>query len=116
MAPVNVGIPLSASDSLPIIISATSAIGTLIHTSDLSDHYINLWVNNIDTSPVTINILKGSSSTNYYLDSMCVIPPRTPKISLEPGILLTNSYELRIFASVANAIIVSGFVFKRSGE
>lgn len=114
MAAVNVGIPLTNSNSLPITIATTVAPGQLVHTADADDHYINTWVNNISTSPVLITTYKGLSG-NYLLDSIIKVPPQSIKIPLEPGILLTGQ-QYRISASVANVIIISGHVFKRSGE
>lgn len=115
MSAVNEGIPLSGSNSLPITISSVTSPGDLIHTTDTDDHYINTWINNISTTPVLVTIVKGLSS-NYVVDSVIKVPPQSIKIPLEPGILLTNLQEYRVFASVPNVIKVSGHVLKRSGE
>lgn len=115
MSAVNVGIPLSGSNSLPVNISSTSSPGTLVHVSDTNDHYINTWVNNTSSNPVNITILKGLAG-NYVVDSVIKVPPQSIKIPLEPGILLTNLQEYRIFAAIPNVIKISGHVLKRSGE
>jgi hypothetical protein len=115
MSAVNEGIPLSGSNSLPITIDSTASPGTLVHVADTNDHYINTWVNNTSASPVLITVVKGLGS-NYVIDSVTKVPPQSIKIPLEPGILLTNLQEYRIYSSVANVIKISGFVLKRSGE
>lgn len=115
MAAINTGIPLSGSDSTPININTLASPGVLIHTADTDDHYLNIWACNIDTNLVTLTVLKGSTGL-YYIDSVVRVPPRSPKIPIEPGVLLTNSYEYRIYADVSNAIKISGFVLKRAGE
>jgi hypothetical protein len=115
MAAINEGIPLSGSNSLPITITTTASPGDLLHVADTNDHYINAWVNNTSTVPVLITVVKGLGS-NYIIDSVIKVPPQSIKIPLEPGILLTNLQEYRVFASVANVIKISGHVLKRSGE
>mgnify|MGYP000373092795 CR=1 FL=1 len=116
MSVVNLGIPLSgSSNSLPIIISSVSSPGTLIHTTDTDEHFINTWVNNISTSPVTVTVIKGLGS-NYNVASIIKVPPQSVLIPLEPGILLTDLQEYRVYASVTNVIIISGHVLKRTGQ
>lgn len=116
MSAINEGIPLSgSSSSQPILINTILAPGVLVHTSDTADHYVNIWVNNTSNAVETLTILKGTAG-NYVVDCVVKVPPRTIKIPIEPGILLTNSRQYRAYASKPNCIILSGFVLKRSGE
>lgn len=116
MSAINEGIPLSGSNSsLPILINTISSPGVLIHTADTADHYVNIWATNTSSSVETLTILKGTLG-NYVVDCVIKVPPQTIKIPVEPGILLTNSYQYRAYASNSTCVILSGFVLKRSGE
>lgn len=116
MSATNEGIPLSGSNnSLPIFINTILSPGVLIHTADTADHYLNIWATNRSSSVEILTILKGTIG-NYVVDCVIKVPPQTIKIPIEPGVLLTNSYQYRAFASNSTAIILSGFVLKRTGE
>lgn len=116
MSIINSGLVLSGSaDGLPILITATTAPGTLIHQVDGTKHFIWLWAANIGQTEVEISIYKGAGGT-FVPDSILSIPPGQGKFCIEPGVLLGGNGEIRIFASETNKITITGFVHKRSGD
>jgi hypothetical protein len=119
MSVTNTGLVLSGSAGglpIPIVDLIGSGYGepygTLIHKTNNLSHYINVWVNNISTQEITLNVFKGVN-TFFYLDSTINIPPKTFKLLIEPGILLTSDNEYRIQSS-SLGLIASGFVYLRN--
>jgi RNase P/RNase MRP subunit p29 len=90
----------------------TATAGTLIHTavsSTSSMDEIWLWVYNGHTATVTLTIEFGEATVpdgNIVID----IPSKQGRFLVVDGRLLQNSLVVRAFASVANVLVIDGFV------
>jgi hypothetical protein len=104
-------LPLSGStDGRMIKITATATAGTLVTTtpsgtSGLSNLW--LWVVNKHTSSVNVTVEWGGTTADdtYVL----TIPNGQGLFPLVQGMTLRNGLAVRVFASVANVIFVTGF-------
>lgn len=100
-----------SANGAPIIISATSTAGTLVHTSisgTAEEDEIWLYATNIHSSNVQITIEFGdANSQNNIIET---IPADDGLYLIIPGLILNGAKSVRIFAGTTNVIHVSGFV------
>lgn len=98
----------------PIVVAATSSPGTQIHqavagTSAFEEIYI--WASNVTGAAVTLTLEWGGvTEPDNALVYNYSIPPNSPPIPVATGQILQNSLNVKAFASVANAINLTGFV------
>lgn len=97
-----------------IPIAATGTPGTLLHTATaLAGGFdeIYLWVNNVTAAPVLLTIEWGGTAdpTNHSVKQLS-IPANSRPIPVMTGQVLNGGLICRAFASVANALNVTGHV------
>lgn len=105
--------PLSGgAHGVPIKVVATATAGTLIHTAQASPTLVDVITlfacNHHATETIRLTLEKGGVASP---DNLLVfdIPPKTTVPVLLDGVL-RNSLVLRAFASIANMIVIDGFV------
>lgn len=101
-----------STDGMGIKITTTATAGDTIHTADASAlDEVYLYASNLDSSDRTITIeWGGATDPDNLLTKTLNIPANSGPICVVPGLILTNSKVVKIFASSANKIIISGFV------
>lgn len=102
----------NSTNGLPVLISATSGTGTLIHTAvagTVSLDNVWLYCYNDHTATVTVTI-KGNGVTI----SSAGIPAKEGKVLVEPGLPYRGGVEIRAIASVADVVTISGLVNRRT--
>lgn len=115
----NTGRPFSESTSVPILINAAATPGTLIHKSTTeADDYVWAWACNTGELAAELMLFKGEPVLGYILDSIIYIPPKSGKLLIEPGILITGDIELRGYVSLSSnnvrqPVYVSGHIHRR---
>ncbi len=95
-----------------IKVSATSTPGTSVHTAvnNTSDYdEIWLWAINQHTVDVAITVEWGETSSPDDNFTVTLLP-KAGLTLIVPGLLLNNGLSVRIFASVADVVKISGFV------
>lgn len=104
-------VPLSASvNGRPIAIAATDAPTTLLHTADQSAlDEVYLYAANITSAEVTLTIQFGGTGVSDNLVATS-IPANSGPVQLAFGQRLTGGLEVRAFASVANAVNMTGII------
>lgn len=88
-----------------ILVTTTSAPGTLIHTATSASgnlDKLNLYVSNLHSSDVLVTLTIGTRSR------VAIIPGRTPAVLIGPGDRVAGGIEVRCFASLANMILLTG--------
>ena len=91
-----------------IKVTATTSPGTLIHTAR-SLAIDEIWLYAYNSSILSIEVfLQWGGTTNDDLRRYLILP-RT-EILLVPGMILTGSLEVRIYAQRANELFIYGFV------
>jgi hypothetical protein len=105
---------LSASvDGRGIKVSATASPGTLIHQA-LNSVAVNEWdevtirVVNQSVNTVKLSIEWGGTSVDDQVE--LTVPGESGFITVIPGHVLQNGVGVRAFASVADVLVVHGFV------
>ena len=100
-----------STDGRMIAVSATSSTGTTIHQAQSStSNFDELWIyaTNINVSSVNLTIEWGTTgSTNEIKLS---IPAQSGLTLVIPGLVLQNSATVTAYASIANMILLSGYV------
>lgn len=115
----NTGLTFSESLSLPLLINAPSTPGTLVHkSSSEADDYVWIWASNTGELAAEIRLYKGESILGYTLDCSIIIPPKSGKVLIEPGILITGGVEIRGYVvissnNVRQPVYFSGHVHRR---
>lgn len=101
-----------STDGLPIKIAASATPGTTIHTaSATAKDEIYLWVANTDSSDWTMTVEWGSATDpDGLLCKTVTVPANCPPTQFAFGQVLTNSKVVKIFASAANVLTVTGYV------
>lgn len=99
-----------------IRVVATSTPGTLIHTAvagggDNNYDEIYLFAHNGHTADVVLTIEYGGSTVPNDNNTV-TIPWKSGLQLITPGLVLQGGCELRAFASVADVMVLSGFVNK----
>lgn len=91
---------------------ATSTPGTLIHTAvsgTSSMDEIWLWAYNGHTSDVVLTLEWGGVAVPDD-NTIVTIPTKAGRYIVVDGRLLNNSLVVRAFASVANTVVIDGYV------
>ena len=105
---------LSGSTSgKPIPIVATATIGTTIHTATAvggAFDEIYCWVNNTSAAAVTMTVEWGAAGTGSQMVTAYSIPANSSSTPITFGQVLNGGLLCTMFASVANALNVTGFV------
>lgn len=113
-------IPLTGStNGLPVKVAATAiASGTTIHTAQSGTSFIDevwLWASNTDSSARTITVGHGGVTDPDNLTLKTVsLPANSGPICISPGLPLQNSLIVKIAASTANVVTISGYVIRQS--
>lgn len=97
-----------------IPVAATATPGTLLHTAAAggsSFDEVYLWVSNVTGSAASLTIEWGGvSDPGDHMVKQLSIPANSPPIPIAVGQVVNNSVNVRAFASVANALNISGYV------
>lgn len=101
-----------STDGKQIKVAAIATPGTTIHTAvtgttDFDEIYI--WATNQDTVDRSLTIEWGGVTSPDDLITMTV-PAKQGYVIVIPGVILQNGLLVRAFASVANVILINGFV------
>jgi len=101
----------SSTDGQMITVTATASTGTRIHTAQSgTTNFDEIWIyaTNINVSSVNLTIEWGTiGSTNEIKLS---IPAQSGLTLIIPGLVLQNSAAVTAYASIANMILLSGYV------
>lgn len=99
-----------STDGKQIKVVATATAGTLIHTADATD-LDEIWLQafNSSASPVVLTIEWGEATAPDG-NIVQTIQPQSGLVDVMKGDLLTDSLVVRAFASVANVVMINGFV------
>ena len=99
-----------STDGKQIKVVETATAGTLIHTAHATSRdEIWLWCVNSSASPVKLTIEWGEATApDGNIEK--TIEPESGYELIMPGLLLTNSLVVRAFASVANVLLINGYV------
>ena len=101
-----------AADGKGVVVAATAAGGTTIHTAHATaKDEVYLWVINTHTVAVDLTIEWGGTASPDNL--FCVALPIPIKSALQcvvPGLTLTNSLVVKAYASVASKLVLGGHV------
>lgn len=108
-------LPLSASvNGKNILVDATtSGSATSIHTSvdgTSSWDEIYIYAHNGETGSVTCNILWGGTTEPQDLTKINLPIGGSGRVLITDGKLLQNSLIVKAYASIANVVIIDGFV------
>lgn len=106
---------LSAStDGRPIKIAANATPGTTIHTASATSGVIDeiyVWFTNTDSVARNVTIeWGGTTNPDDHLTHTFSLDAVSEPTLLVPGLILQNGLLVKAFASVANVIVVTGFV------
>lgn len=103
-----------STDGRGVKVVATASAGTTIHTAVAGTtagtfDEIWLWAYNSSTSSVLLTIQFGGTSSPDD-DIKQTIPHQSGMVIVVPGFILQNGSVVKAYASVANVIIMNGFV------
>lgn len=103
-----------STDGRGVKVVATASAGTTIHTAvsgTTAGTFDEIWLfgYNGDSGSVTLTIQFGGTSTPDD-DMIITLGSKTGLQLLVPGLILQNATIVKAYASVANVIILSGFV------
>ena len=97
-----------------IKIAATATAGTTIHTAIAGTSSIDeiyLWVTNTDSSARTLTIEWGGvTDPDNLVTKGFIISPNSPPYLIVTGLNLQNGLVVAAFASVANVLLITGYV------
>lgn len=97
-----------------IKIAATATPGTLIHTAIASTTDMDevwLWCSNLDSSARTITVeWGGTTDPDDLTQKTASVAANSSMLLLIPGLILRNALVVRAFGSVADVLIVAGYV------
>jgi hypothetical protein len=111
MAAYTRGLLSGSTNGRGVKVVQTATAGTTIHTAvagttDMQEVW--LWAQNNHTAAVTLTLEWGNASTD---DNIIVsIPSKSGLYLVAPGIMLQNGLVIAAFASVANVVIMHGYV------
>lgn len=95
-------------------VAATATPGTLIHTAQSGTagwDEVYAFVSNTSASAVLLTIeFGGATDPDDLIVKQLSIPANSPPIPILTGQMLQNALAVRAFASVANVLLVSGYV------
>ena len=106
---------LSGSTSgRPIKVVATATPGTTIHTAvtgATSFDEVWLWATNTDSSARTITVeWGGTTSPDDLLSDAVSLSASNAPFLLIPGLVLNGGLIVKAFASVANVVLITGYI------
>lgn len=95
-----------------IKVVATATAGTLIHTSvSGTTHKDEIWLYAVNSSGSDVYLTIEFGGTSSPDDTILVpIQAYTGAKLVVPGFILQNSLVVRAFASIANVILINGYV------
>ena len=100
-----------STNGKPIPVVAVATLGTLIHAPAAglagSDE-VYLWASNVTNAAVTLTIEWGAAGVGSQLINTYSIPAYSSPIPIATGQSINNGLLITAFASVANAINISG--------
>lgn len=97
------------ADGIPLSLANTSTPGDTVHTAhNTAKDEIWLWADNIHTADVEVTVEHGDATAN--LNSKVTVPKNEGSYLIVPGLILTNSKVLNIFAGTTAVINVRGYV------
>lgn len=101
-----------STDGKPILIGATSSPGTTVHTAHAAAlDEIWLWASNLSGGAVNIVVeWGGTTDPDHLLTKTYSLPAGSGAVQIAPGLLLTNSLLVKVYAGTTNVITVHGFV------
>lgn len=101
-----------STDGMGIKITMTATAGDTVHTAHATAlDEIWAFVSNLHTSDVNLTIeYGGATDPDNLIAKAMVIPAKSGPIPVIPGLILTNSKVVKMFASNANLLIVTGYV------
>lgn len=105
-----------STDGRQIKVVATATPGTAIHTAQASATLydeIYLFATNRHTGIVTLTVEFGGVTSPDDLISMDLLPNKGYTLVV-PGLLVRNSLVVRAFASVANVIMINGYIHQET--
>jgi hypothetical protein len=111
MAAYTRGLLSGSTNGRGVKVVQTATAGTTSHTAvagttDMQEVW--LWAQNNHTAAVTLTLEWGNASTD---DNIIVsIPSKSGLYLVAPGIMLQNGLVIAAFASVANVVIMHGYV------
>ena len=98
-----------STDGKPIVITATESPGNLIHTASATEiDEIWIYLSNSSSTPVVTTIQWGLTTTVGSIIQS--VPGQAGLYLAVPGLILTNSSIVRVFAEISDVITVLGFV------
>lgn len=106
---------LSGSTSgRPIKVAATATPGTTAHTAvagaDAFDE-VYIWATNTDSSTRTLTVeFGGTTDPDDLIVKTFALPANSPPIPIVTGQVLNGGLLVKAFASVANVVLLTGFV------
>lgn len=110
----------SSTNGLPVLVTATTVPGQLVHTAPTavgSEHYLTLWVNNDHTTDVEVRVFVVATGTTPNGStppaSSIIVPSKSGKAVVEPGIRIAGGARVYIVASVANVVTYQGYAYGR---
>jgi len=95
-----------------ILVVATTTAGTAVHTavSGTTD-WDEVWIYAFNGNSISVDLtLEFGGTTVPNNTIVCAIPALTGLQLVVPGLLLNNGQALAAFASVANKVVIYGFV------
>lgn len=107
---------LSGSTSgMPVKIAATATPGTTIHTAVASTtnqwDEVYVWVTNTSASVVNLTIEYGGvTDPDNLISKTLPIPSNSPPMPILTGQILQNALLVKMFASVANVLLATGYI------
>lgn len=100
-----------STDGKSIVVSATSASGTTIHTAltgTTNFDEVWLWACNIHTADIVLTMEYGGSVVANNI--VVTIPFNSGLVPILPGLILNNGEVIKAFAGTTNVINLFGFV------
>lgn len=101
VAPIN---PSASTDGAPIAVAATSSTGTLFHSAHATSYdEVYLWASNTTLGDLKVTVEFGNTAT-----PIVATVPATDTVMVIPGVRLTNSKTVRVYAASASVINMYG--------
>jgi hypothetical protein len=109
MATITKVTPSGSTNGKPIKVAATATAGTTFHTAHATaQDEVNMWLSNTDTVDRLVTIeFGGVSSPDNHIK---VTVPAGESVLAVPGVPLTNSLVVGVFAAAANVITMWGYI------
>ncbi len=103
-----------STNGRPKKIAATASPGDTVHTAvsgTTSFDEVYLWLTNTHASPVDVTVeFGGTTSPDDHVVKALQLPAKSPAIPILTGQVLNNGLVVKVFASVTNVVLATGFV------